>query len=76
MSDERERVYFPINEYGWILLFEKLHTVTMRATSIKLKTKNKKISDDSGDRCDEAEAKGGVKVKSKCYNTSDLFNQK
>lgn len=70
MSDERPQVSFPINEYGWILLFEKLGTVIMRATTIKLRTKKRRISDDSDHSCDEIEAKGGAKVKSKLYDTS------
>lgn len=75
MNGDRKQVSFAVNEHNWILLFEKLHTVIMRATTIKLLTKNKKISDDSGDRCDEVEARGGVKVRSKLYDTSKFFER-
>lgn len=75
MSNEMKQVSFAVNEYDWILLWEKLGTVVMRATTIKY-TKNKKLSDEvSQHRCDEAEAKGGVRVRSKLYDTSKFFSQ-
>lgn len=74
MSGDRKQVSFAVNEYDWILLFEKLGTVIMRATTIKY-TRNKKISDEvSQHRCDEAEAKGGVRVRSKLYDTSKFVS--
>lgn len=70
-GDENKLITFEINKHGWVLLFEKFKKlgvgsqVILRA--INIKKKNKKVHDESGHRIDEANAKGGAKVKPK-YN--------
>jgi len=69
-----KRVCFPINEHGWILLFELFGKKTiLRACDIKNKGR---VSDNTNQhRMLEIECEGGVKVKSKFYDTS-LFISK
>jgi len=66
-------VCFPINEYGWILLFQKLGKVVARASKF---SRVKRISDEiSQHRVFEIELEGGVRVRSKLYDTSDFIKK-
>ena len=74
MSDEREKISFPVNEHGWILLFEKLvgSKVVVHATKIKFLHQEKRWPAENGHRGQEVEADTSVMVRSKYYDTSLL----
>ncbi len=69
-----KKVCFPVNEHGWILLFQLLGKKTiLRASDIKQKGR---ISDETNQhRMFECECEGGVKVKSKFYDTSNFIEK-
>ena len=71
MNDNQQIVSFPVNENGWILLFQVLGKKTiLRATKIKNKGR---VSDENNQhRMEEIEAEGGTKVKSKLYDISNF----
>jgi hypothetical protein len=68
MNNNKKTISFSINEYGWILLFQKLGKTILRAEKIKNRGR---VSDESSQhRMFEIEAEGGVKVRSKLYDIS------
>jgi len=71
MNDEKNNektITFSINEYGWILLFQRLGKTILRAQ--KIKDKGRISDENSQHRMFEIEAEGGVKVRSKIYDIS------
>lgn len=68
-------VRFPINEHGWVLLFQKLGKTIVRAEKVKFDPNpGRRVSDEGNQhRMFHIECEGGVKVKSKQYDTSSLY---
>ena len=71
IDNSQKKVCFPVNEHNWILVFQKLGKVTIRAS--KIKDKGRKSDETTQHRMFELECEGGVKIKSKLYDTSDFF---
>lgn len=71
-----KKICFPINEHGWILLFEVLGKKTIICSETIRQPKNKKRKSDRTNqhRMVQLECEGGVKVKSKYYDISS-FNK-
>ena len=65
---QRKRVFFSVNENGWILLFEKLGKIILRTTNYK--DKGRINCETSGHRYFQIECEGGTMVKSKLFDTS------
>ncbi len=71
-GSQSKHVRFPVNEHGWVLLFQKLGKTVIRAEKV-IFDKNKRVADEtSGHRMFHIECEGGVKVKSKLYDTSSF----
>lgn len=68
---QRKRVCFPINEHGWILLWERLGKTILRTTSYK--DRGRINCETSGHRYFQIECEGGVMVKSKLFDTSQFW---
>ena len=68
-----KRVCFSVNEHDWILLFQKLGKTILRA--YKIKDKGRISNESSQHRMFEIECEGGVKIKSKYYDTSDFLEE-
>lgn len=70
--DKKRKIWFPVNEHGWILLFEILGKKTiLRAYDIK--DKGRKSDETNQHRMHEVECEGGVKVKPKLYDISKFI---
>ncbi len=67
MSDKSAT--FPRDAYGWIVLRDLGKKVTIRAIRIDIK---RDVTDTDGHRVREAVAEGGVKIRSKLLDTSNL----
>lgn len=66
-----KKVCFPVNQYGWILLFQVLGKTIVRTCKM---SKVKRISDETNQhKMFEFECESGVKVKSKFYDTSKFW---
>ena len=61
---------FPIDVHGWVILRNLGKKVTIRAADIKIK--KKRVPDTDGHHVAEADAQGGVKVRSKYYDISNF----
>ena len=66
-----KHVKFPVNEHGWVLLFPIFGKTILRTT--RYKDKGRKNDTDNQHRMFELECEGGVKVKSKLYDTSKFL---
>lgn len=77
MSDEREKIFFPVNEHGWIFLFEILGSkILLRTLKLKKYPKKQPISDECNQhRTFQYEIEGSTRVHSKYYNTSDFVKK-
>ncbi|MFA5072162.1 MAG: hypothetical protein WC511_07485 [Candidatus Pacearchaeota archaeon] len=70
MEDKKLKICFPINEHGWVLLFQLLGKTILCAEKVKNKGYQ---SDTNGHRICFLECEGGVKVKSKIYDISKFI---
>jgi len=77
MSDKREKVFFPVNEHGWILLFEILGSkILLRTHKLKPFPKKQPISDEhSQHRVFQYKIEGSVRVFSTRYDTSSFVEK-
>ena len=69
MSALPKRISFPVNEHGWVLLFQVFGKKTI-LRAYDAKDKGRKSDDTTQHRMCEFEFEGGVKVRSKLYDTS------
>lgn len=66
---EDKHITFPVNKHGWVLLFELFGKKTL-LRAYKVKNKGRLSDETTQHRMFEVECEGGVKVKSKQYDTS------
>jgi hypothetical protein len=70
----QKKITFPVNEHGWVLLFQLFGHKTIVHT-IDYKDKGRVSDEDNQHRCHELICEGGVKVRSKMYDTSEFVNK-
>ena len=73
MSDTRPRISFPVNEHGWVLLFESLGGGKILLRCSKYKDRGRKNDENNQHRMYELEVEGGTKVQSKLYDISNFL---
>lgn len=71
MPNLPKRISFPVNEHGWILLFQVFGKKTI-VRAYDSKDKGRKSDEETQHRMVEFEFEGGVKVRSKLYDTSEF----
>ena len=72
-ATQPKKVCFPVNENGWILLFQKMGKTILRTTNYK--DKGRVNCGTSGHRYFQLECEGGTMIKSKLYDTANFWEK-
>jgi len=71
-NNKLKKIWFPVNEHGWVLLFQRFGKKTIVRT-IDYKDRGRTNDLDNQHRAIDLECEGGVRVRSKYYNTSEFL---
>lgn len=70
-----KKISFPVNEHGWVLLFEVFGKKTIVRSYDGKVNRNRVSDEDTQHRMFEVECEGGVKVKSKLIDISKFIGE-